>query len=159
VSTPPPEPNELATALERALAAAGRDLTAAFADAGLRTVASMALGQVIGGNPESARGMVDALPLASRYQLTDAIHALDELVTADMPETHAANREHAAESRDEYGNSIALAGSFIYALRGRAGDMHRHLDALAVEDLYRLRSAAQQIMREVDARLPQDGAQ
>jgi hypothetical protein len=156
VSTPP-EPNELATALERALAAAGRDLTAAFADAGLRTVASMALGQVIGGNRESARGMVDALPMPSRYMLAEALGTLEEMIADTLPETHAADRDQAEDNR-EYGEAINLSGPFIYALRGRNGDMHRRLDAEPVDALYRLRAAAQLIMREVDARLPQDGS-
>jgi hypothetical protein len=155
------------SAIEQALGAAGAEFVAALSDAGLRFVATSALGQVIAGLPDAARGMVKAMPLNQRYKLIDAAMTLHEITAAEVPETTAAD-QHQADAPQDVADSLRIGSVFATAYRAAhepgspatAAYLRRQVnDTLTDDELRRTREACILLRRLVESIMPQDGSQ
>jgi hypothetical protein len=149
--TPDPDPQPL-TAIEQALRAAGAEITRSFSDAGLRIVATAALGQVLAGLPDAAKGMIDALKPEQQYALFEAITALQDIALDATPEAKSANHDHATTTATE-AHAYTLAVIYRAALLRKNVDLHRRLDTCTPDELLLMRGAAVTLVAAIDARL------
>lgn len=144
------------TAVELALRAAGAEMGRALADVSARIVATTALGQIMAGLPDAARGMIEPLKDDQKYQVGNAALELHQIATDATPEGRDANREHASTTEFE-AQTLLMAGIYRYALLGRRDDWSRRLDQLDTADIQTMYRAARVLLSALDARLPQTG--
>lgn len=133
--------------ITEALAAAGREMSAALAEAGYRIVATAALGQVAGNLPDAARGIVEAMPRDQAIMLAEHTYALHCLAaTATMTEASA----------EDLG-PMSDAALFLHAHQGRDLLVARKLDERPIADLIALRRTVVKLLAMLDEHvLPQD---
>jgi hypothetical protein len=145
------------TEVEQALREAGKAMTIALADAGVRIVAGAAFGQVLAGLPDAARGMIDSLPVRERYRVFEAASALMEIAVDATPEGKAANEDHAnVTEADTLG--LLHGRMFAYAVGDNTAGVARALDTVTdTASLYALYQGARRLLAAIDARLPQAG--
>lgn len=142
------------------LAAAGAEVTAVLAESGLRVVASAALGQVIAGLPDAARGMVRALPLDHRYSLSEAVTTLLGIVVDELPESADAE-QHQADTSAAEAQSLRIASLFATAYRDDLPRLHRQINDLdpSHDELKRIRDTCHLLFVTAAALMPSDGAE
>lgn len=131
--------------LTHAVAAAGTQITAALDAFGYRMVASTALGQIIAGLPDAAKGMIAAMPAERRARLAEDALALYELAvdSTEYGQIVAAYRDQLpAPDAQTYHN----AQVFVHALDRRDLLMMRRLTTSTPDQLDAIRAAATKLV-------------
>lgn len=147
------------TPLQAALAEAGRNLAKSFADAGSSVIAQLALSAIMSGNLDSARGILEPLDEAQRSKIGDAASTLLGLADPVFAASTSVHDLPVPGGDTVTARAMVAAGILAYALRGRPGDVARHLDDQGADDLLWLRRGVTAVLTAIDARLPQDRPQ
>jgi hypothetical protein len=144
------------TPLQQQLVAAGREMAATLAEFGHRVAATAALGQILAGLPDAARGMLSGLPAEHLRRIGGAAQALDEMAFNLTPEGKEVLADQAARTPADARGAV-YAGIYGAVLRDDLPRANSRLDAIPATTLYELRDAAKQLITMIDDRLPGDG--
>ena len=138
--------------VSEALQAAGRDLAATLAESGIRVSASAALGQVLAGLPDAARGIIAGLSVDYRAKIADACADLYDIARADLPGTKAADADMARTPADEH-RAYSLVMVVLNILTGNDQAVSRRIADMHPQDAYRLRQACRAAVNVLDQAL------